>query len=236
MSEKSKYLSKIKKLLRLANGTSSPEEAANAMSKAQAYMREYGLSQNDVELAVINEASSRGAPSDAQKVPVYLSRLCHLICRAFGVEAYFAGEWRSSGTLKRVVQFYGPGERPEVAAYAFDVLTRQLKQARKQYQDKHCKRCKSATRIARGDQFCEGWVGGAAGVIKAFTLTPDEKGLMERYDEEITRKLNLQTTPTRQAKACHGSDNAVNAGYIEGKNARLHHGVDGNQQLAIGRQ
>lgn len=35
---KEKYLAKIKKLLRLAKGTSSPEEAANAMAQAQAYI------------------------------------------------------------------------------------------------------------------------------------------------------------------------------------------------------
>lgn len=66
MTDKSKYLDKIKKLLRLAKGTSSPEEAANAMAKAQAYMREYGLNETDVEFTTIKEADSAGAPSDAK--------------------------------------------------------------------------------------------------------------------------------------------------------------------------
>ncbi|WP_336797598.1 DUF2786 domain-containing protein [Erwinia aphidicola] len=33
-----KYLAKIQKLMRLANNTSSPQEAASAISKAQAFM------------------------------------------------------------------------------------------------------------------------------------------------------------------------------------------------------
>ncbi|HIA7423700.1 TPA: DUF2786 domain-containing protein, partial [Escherichia coli] len=46
MENKSKYIAKIKKLLRLARGTSSPEEAANAIAKTQAYMRQHGISEN----------------------------------------------------------------------------------------------------------------------------------------------------------------------------------------------
>lgn len=108
---KEKYLAKIKNLIRLAKGTSSPEETANVMAKVQAYMREYGLSETDVEFSAIKESSSAGAPSDAAKPPAYMHALACLICRAFGVKAYFSGEWRSIGTLKRLVRFYGPGER-----------------------------------------------------------------------------------------------------------------------------
>ncbi|MGK0739525.1 DUF2786 domain-containing protein [Yokenella regensburgei] len=234
---KDKYLDKIKKLLRLAKGTSSPEEAANAMAKAQAYMREYGLTETDVELTEVKVADSSSAPSDARTPPRYMSWLCSVINKAFGVECYMTGDWRSSGTLKRFVRFYGPGTRAEIAAYAFDVLTRQLKQARKAYQDKHCKRCKPATRIARGDQFCEGWVQGAAKVINSFTVTPQERGLMERYKQRIKEVSKIKDAQLREAKACRGSRDAAFAGYIEGENARLHHAVGGKdeQPLGIGR-
>lgn len=233
---KEKYLAKIKKLMRLAKGTSSPEEAANAMAKVQAYMREYGLSESDMEFTEIKEASSTGAPSNAQKSPDYMHHLANLVCRAFGVEAYFGGEWRNTGSLKRVVRFYGPGERAEIAAYAFDVLSRQMMCARKEYQAKHCKRCKPATRIARGDLFCEGWVGGASGVITAFGISPAEKGLLERYTQQLYEKNSFTEGQARPAKSCRGSDDAVGAGYLAGKDARLHHGVGGagDEQLCIG--
>ncbi len=83
---KDKYIAKIKKLLRLARGTSSPEEAANAIAKAQAYMRQHGISENDAELFDIQEAASAGAPSDASTPPRYMHILCDLVCKAFGVE------------------------------------------------------------------------------------------------------------------------------------------------------
>ncbi|ENM4870669.1 TPA: DUF2786 domain-containing protein, partial [Escherichia coli] len=113
---KDKYIAKIKKLLRLARGTSSPEEAANAIAKAQAYMRQHGISENDAELFDIQEAASAGAPSDASTPPRYMHILCDLVCKAFGVECYISGEYRASGSLKRYVRFYGPDSRPEIAA------------------------------------------------------------------------------------------------------------------------
>lgn len=231
-----KYLARIKKLLRLAKGTSSPEEAMNAMAKAQAYMRKYGVSESDVELSEIREAASTGAPSDARSVPRYMHGLCTLVCRAFGVECYIGGRWRSSGSLKRHVCFYGPDARPEIAAYAFDVLSRQMKAARKTYQDKHCKRCKPATRTARGDQFCEGWCSGAARVIQAFGVTPQEAGLMERYTQRLRECRGVRDGDMREAKACRGAASASTAGYYEGRNAKLHQGVNGrgDAPLAIG--
>ncbi|EOF6356428.1 DUF2786 domain-containing protein, partial [Salmonella enterica] len=98
-----KYLARIKKLLRLARGTSSPEEAMNAMAKAQAYMRKCGVSESDVELSEMREFASTGAPSDARSVPRYMHGLCTLVCRAFGVECYIGGRWRSARSLKRYV-------------------------------------------------------------------------------------------------------------------------------------
>ncbi|ATF92816.1 DUF2786 domain-containing protein [Cedecea neteri] len=232
-----KYLTKIKKLLRLAKGTSSPEEAANAMAKAQAYMREYNLSAADVEFSGITEADSSGAPSNAQRSPIYMHALIDLICKSFGVECYVTGKYRHSRSLKRFVRFYAPGQRAEVAAYAFDVLSRQMMQARKEYQVKHCKRCKPATRIARGDQFCEGWVYGASQVVKPFAIPPGEKGVIERYAAKLREDRGLKDGVGREAKACRGSDNAISAGFSEGTGAQLHHGVNGqnNQPLAIGR-
>ncbi|EJG5660969.1 DUF2786 domain-containing protein, partial [Salmonella enterica] len=209
---KEKYLARIKKLLRLARGTSSPEEAMNAMAKAQAYMCKYGVSESDVELSEVREFASNGAPSDARSVPRYMHGLCTLVCRAFGVECYIGGRWRSSRSLKRYVNFYGPDSRPEIAAYAFDVLSRQMKAARKAYQDRHCKRCKPATRVARGDQFCEGWCSGAARVIQAFSVSPQEAGLMERYTQRLRERKDVRDGEMREAKNCRGADRAATAG------------------------
>ncbi|WP_237214154.1 DUF2786 domain-containing protein [Salmonella enterica] len=71
MENKEKYLARIKKLLRLARGTSSPEEAMNAMAKAQAYMRKCGVSESDVELSEVRECQHGCAERCAQRTALY---------------------------------------------------------------------------------------------------------------------------------------------------------------------
>ncbi|ELN3017778.1 DUF2786 domain-containing protein, partial [Escherichia coli] len=143
----------------------------------------------------------------------------------------------ASGLLKRYVRFYGPDSRPEIAAYAFDVLSRQMMAERKKYQDKHCKRCKPSTRVARGDQFCEGWVFGARKVIAVYDVSPEERNLLELYRKNLHSTKGLRDGDMRTAKACRGAEFAATAGFIAGKNARLHQGVNGqnNRPLALGR-
>ncbi|MCU6344984.1 DUF2786 domain-containing protein [Escherichia coli] len=233
MKNKDRYITKIKKLLRLARGTSSPEEAANAIAKAQAYMRQHGISEYDAELLDIQEASSAGAPSDARTPPRYMNILCDLVCDAFGVKCYISGKYRGSGSLKRYVRFYGHDSRPEIAAYAFDVLSRQMMAERKKYQDKHCKRCKPSTRVARGDQFCEGWVFGARDVIAVYDISLEEKSRLELYRNNLRSTKGLRKGGERTAKACQGAEFAAAVGYRAGKNARLHLGVNGQNDKRL---
>jgi len=49
--------------------------------------------------------------------------------------------------------FYGPDKRPQIAAYAFDVFTRQMMAARKEFSAVQCKSIKRATKTGRVDAF-----------------------------------------------------------------------------------
>ena len=227
MEDKAKYLDKIKKLMNLARKNTNPHEAALALERAQKLMREHRLTETDVALTEISEASSASAPSDAVKIPVYMSHLIGMIRRAFGVQSYLS--WRKT---KRSVVFYGPDERPQIAAYAFDVLTRQMVAARREFSVGQRNSIKRATKIGRADAFCEAWVNGAYLVIKEFAVTPTEKGLMEVYFQKISKGFT-SVTP-RDAKKVRGDDGARGAGFRAGTNARLNHGVDGAGQLGIG--
>ncbi|WP_226020326.1 DUF7168 domain-containing protein [Serratia symbiotica] len=233
MENKDKLLAKIKKLLNLARKNTNPHEASLALERAQKMMREHRVTETDVALTEISEASSEGAPSNANKIPRYMSMLIGIIRQAFGVQSYLA--WRLG---KRTVVFYGPDERPQVAAYAFDVLTRQMMSARREFSAGQRKSIKRVTKTGRADEFCEAWVHGAYQVIEAFAVTPAEKGLMEAYYKKISG--DFVTVPYRPAKKVRGEDGARGAGYVAGTNARLSHGVDGStsagqEPLQIGR-
>lgn len=227
-NESEKYLAKIKKLLNLARRSSNPHEAAAALNQAQALMRKHKLSQNDIDLMDITSKASKGAPSHAQNIPRYMAYLGQLICEAMGVRCYYSFQRNyMNGQRQNTVIFYGPDERPEIAAYAFDVLSRQMVKARRGYIASLRKNIKPVTKTARADQFCEGWADGAHQAIEPFMVTENEKTLMANFLAKLKKERNSSNQPPREAKKCRGDQDAAEAGFNEGLKARLNHGVSG---------
>ena len=231
-----KYLAKIKKLLNLARRSTNSNEAANALSQAQALMRKHNLGEIDIDLMDIDRASSKGAPSQAQKIPAYMNSLARMICRAFGVDCYhqYAHAFFSNGSGQRTVVFYGPNERPEIAAYAFDVLSRQLVKARREFTAKMRRNIKPSTKVSRADQFCEGWVNGAYAVVDFYKVAASEKTLMAAYYSRLKDEMEFKEPTLRAAKQCRGGDDAADAGYRAGKQAQLHQALQGQGGSLIG--
>lgn len=137
-----------------------------------------------------------------------------------------------SRSLKALGKELGCGfsEKAEIAAYAFDVLTRQLKDATTSYLRTQNRRLKLATRRARAEQFRDGWVYGVREVISAADLSREELQVMSHWLES----RSMKTVTTRELKACRGADTARYQGYEAGQNARLHQGVSGRGPAAIG--
>lgn len=224
---KEKYLARVKKLLNLARRATNQNEAAAALRQAQNLMAAHKVTVLEAESTAINEASSKGSPNHAQTPPKYLVYLVAVIKRAIGVEAFF--DWREGkyahSSPRRIVTFYGPDSRPQIAAYAFDVLARQMTSARKDYIANLHRNTKSANRTARGDQFCEGWASGVYNIIAELAPTESEATLMKMYRD---RQLSgLETGSCREARQCNNSDSARLAGILSGRQAQLSHGVTG---------
>lgn len=234
MQNKEKYLQRIKKLLSMARNNSSAEEAALALNRAQRLMEAHKLTESDANLMDINEASTQKAPSHAEKMPEYMALLAVMISRVFGVKFYTShgcDNWNAPA--KRTITFYGPDERPEVAAYSFEVLGKQLAKARREYLGTLRKNIKPATKIARGDTFCSAWCNGAYAVVSDFVVTDAEATLIESYRNKNLSQGMTTLEPRKPGKA-RGTEDAAIQGYIAGKNAKLHHGVSGTEQARIG--
>lgn len=224
---KKKYLAKIQKLMRLAENTSSPAEAASAMSKAQAFMREHGLSESEVVLSEISTSESKSSPSDAEKLPRYMGFLIATIEKAFAVRGLVSWRLTPSCRYKRVVKFYGLDGRDVAAAYIFDVLTRQIKQARRDFQSNHCGRLPSKRKAYHADQFCEGWASGAYHAVKELVINEEQEAKMSAYAEKL-RDEGIGEAKSRAAKDADKPSHAKYLGYQEGMHAKVFHGVDGN--------
>lgn len=234
---KEKYLAKIKKLLNLARKATNQNEAAAALRQAQNLMRQYNVTELEAEFTDISEASSKGSPNHAQTPPKYLVYLVEVIKRAFGVQAFFS--WREGkyfyNSPRRVVIFYGPDSRPQIAAYAFDVLARQMTAARKEFINELHKNTKPANRTAKADQFCEGWASGVWNIVAELVPTEAETTLMESYRERQLAS-GLATGSCREARKVNGGESATTAGFLAGRKAQLSHGVSGagNETKLIG--
>ncbi|WP_230979148.1 DUF2786 domain-containing protein [Intestinirhabdus alba] len=223
---KEKYLAKIKKLLNLARKSTNTNEAAAALRQAQNLMKQHNVSEQDVAFINISEASSKGAPSNAQTPPRYMGWLVDVINRAFGVQAMLDWRYSKYGDARRIVTFYGPDCRPQIAAYAFDVLARQLTAARREFIASLHRNTKPATRTARADQFCEGWAAGVWEVVAQLAPTESEATLMAAYRKRQIDQ-GMQTATCRDARKCRGGESAGTAGYLAGRRAKLSHAVNG---------
>lgn len=229
MPNKARYIQKIKKLLNKARNNSSPSEAATAMKMAQKMMQEHQLNESDFLVQEVSESCTKGAPSNATSIPKYMAMLAEIVCRAFGVKNCFS--WHQ-GREKRVVIFYGPAERSEVAAYAFDVMSRQMMKGRKEYIASMRKNTKHTTKTSRGDVWCEAWVHGAYQVLDDFVVSDDEHKMMEAYRKKMVDSGSLSELKMREVKRKHGHDDATFKGFSAGQQAKIYHGMKGDHDSA----
>lgn len=225
MNTFNKRLDKIKKLLALSQSTNSYESAI-ALKMAQKLMVEHGIELSDARLFDIKEESTLNLSSNAKKLPEYILYLSKIIQKTFGCKAYFG--WHKN---KRRIVFYGQNERPIIAAYACDVLSKQLTKARKAYIKKQHHRLKRINKIARADAFCTGWVLGVGRILDDFVLTEQESNQLQLYYENKIDKNNQFTD--LKTKTCNPSNNAnsINDGYQAGQKVQLHKAVYNRQEI-----
>ena len=220
-----KLISKIKKLMALSK-SSNEHEAALALARAQKLMQENALVDTDV---TVTTYESTGAPSNAAKPPNYMSQLANVVAHAFGCDFIYIYKLTNSFNQKCVIRFVGIAERPEIAAYSFDVLRRQLTAARQNFMKKN-KRIVRRNRIIRADVFCDGWVYGISEKLAHFDTPKNERSLIRGF----IKSKDYSAATIRDTKNCRGAEDASHAGYRAGLNAELNQGVAGESMKQLG--
>lgn len=228
MDRREKALNKIKKLLALSQ-SSNPNEAAIALKHAQKLMKEYQLHECEIEMK-----ESANEKAFAKKSPQYIHALVAVIEEVFGVRCFF----RAVGfPVKCNAVFFGQNERPEIASYCFDVLLRQLNNARKGFNASLNGRLKRSTRISRADSFCEGWVLGVYKSVKtfAFPLTEQESSQLDQYFSMLKNKFSFKSSDVREIGSTRerNGDESKWRGYQQGKQVKINHGVNGVSQAKL---
>jgi hypothetical protein len=219
-------LAKIKKCLALAKST-NPHEAAAAMRQAQKLMAEYSVSDHDMSLIDVNEVRAKAVSSAANSWEV---RLVKLVCDAFGCE-YFSsvsGCYNDSGNYVRKHEwtFIGTDAAPTIAAYAYEVLSRQCAKARLEHIRRQPKNCKPITKTTRGDEFAQGWVYGAGKLVERFATGDRDKPMLISYLQ--AKYPGLRMASVRDTGAARKTDfGHTLAGMTAAQAAQLNRGVGG---------
>jgi len=235
-SERDKIIAKIKKCLRLAK-SSNEHEAAAALRQAQKLMRAYGLSDLDVEHADIREEHARaGVKVSPSK---WEAALADVVARTFDCQLLF----RALNIPPKVTigfwVFVGAEPSGKIARYAFEVLHRQIKRARKTYIQTTLKDYTRQTRTRRADLFCQGWVWAVGEKVKQFA---GNASMQTRIDAYMARKhgqlASMKGRDRNNGRLLSGGEMSdILFGQMAGREAEINPGLNGagRQQFSLGR-
>lgn len=228
MNDRKKILDKIRKAMALSK-SDNEHEAAAALRQAHKLMELHGITNADIDAAEITDSLVRaGASVTPAEWEVVLAER---IANAFSVRLRLVSRWQLNSQLnvKRtgVWKFIGVGADPEIAAYAFTVLVRQCRAARRRHLDeKLSRRLKPKTRTARADSYCLGWV--LTAVRSIVTLLPATDKIA-RIDGFLESKPAQEGAPRRRAVA---DDRDFCCGAAAGRAAELHRAMRTDQAAA----
>lgn len=221
--DRAKALSRLRKCLALA-ASSNPNEAATALRQAQALMKEYQLTEADVEAAEIKEASYRSRVS-ATKQHAWESNLVCLIEKAFGVKAlYRRGNSRGSSAAEVFAQytFIGPEPQCSLAAYTMDVLSRQITKGRAAFLKANQVQYVSRTEMKLGgDGYCLGFVKALEDKVDDFAGVDRSRAIALYVEQRFGR------VEPGKALAFRADHSALQQGYEDGQQAYLNRPVNG---------
>lgn len=203
-------IAKIRKCLALAK-SANEHEAAAALAMAAKLAAEHEI---DLTLIEIEEHVSRA--SRTLRPPKWQTILSAAVARALGCHKYINADGD--------IAFVGRLAAPEIAAYAFAVLRRQLLAVRSDYIAKHLRRCRPGRKRARADIYCEGWTSAVFRKIAAIAPeVPEDDAISSWLAVNVP---DLVTIAARSASAGGAAaDRDYWRGFDRGSDAQLNRGM-----------
>lgn len=139
-SDRDRLLEKIQKCMRLSK-SSEPHEAAAAMRQAQKLMEHHQVSDSELLGMEVKSVHICTPSPYKRKTPLHYTYLIAIVRKAFGVEAVMeASQYYNKKGYARMhlgVRYFGIGGRADMAAYAHEVIFRQLMTGWAQYKKAH---------------------------------------------------------------------------------------------------
>ena len=174
--DKDKIITKIQKCLRLSE-SGNANEAASALRQARGLMSKYGIREEEILNKEVAEAEANSG--GYYNPPYWAVALSELIAQAFDSKAFISRKEEHRAQFR----FIGCGVNATVCAYAFTVLYRQLRRARREYmktleiEDKH-------ERVRQGNVFAQAWLFSVARTVAEFAGDAESHELIDDYVNE----------------------------------------------------
>lgn len=224
-ADRDRILSKIKKCLTLSK-SSEAHEAAAALRQAQKMMEAHGVSQEELLGMEVKSIQVMTPEPYKRKLPLYMSVLIGIVCRAFECEGLIEVGYKN-GKPRLCVRYFGLNGKEQLAAYAHDVMWRQLSASWKEYQRLHP--WAAGERGAR-QGFWIGWLQEVRSKVMAFAGTKEEKEMLSKAMVAYNggKELSSSKTNTMSINGATASAGADAAGDFS-----IHRPMNGAPQRAL---
>jgi len=218
--DKKKALKKIAKCLELGN-SANVNEAAQAIKMAHRLMIKYGLDKDDIEFIKMGKTQS------THLLPTSISstilRTIRGINTKFGVEAVLLNH----KGLKRV-EFIGEADRAIFAAFAFDIIYREMNEHTGQFRNSFSGSGTTTTEVTRRvNSFVSGWVEGALEKLPEIAPDDDSNNKINNYIDREFKNIDRETFKQQLRDAMKNITKDYEVGLKKGRRLSVNRPVDG---------
>lgn len=225
MSEaKRKALKKIAKCLELSN-SANINEAAQAIKMAQRLMKKYGLDQDDIDFISMGKTTSETLlPSSISDA---ILKIIRGINTRFGVECVLT----NYKGLKKA-EFIGDADRAIFAAFAFDIVYREMNehigQFRNSFQGTGTSQAELGRRVY---SFTLGWLEGALAKLPNIAPDDDADKKIKDYIDKQFENIDRETFKQQLKEAMKNITDDYEKGMRKGKQISVSRPVSGAQEV-----
>ncbi|PNH94289.1 transcriptional regulator [Vibrio diazotrophicus] len=220
--DKKKALKKIAKCLELGN-SANVNEAANAIKMAHRLMLKYGLDKDDIEFIKLGKTQS------SNLLPASISsgilRIIRGINTKFGVEAVLINH----KGLKRV-EFIGEADRAIFAAFAFDIVYREMNEHTGQFRNSFAGSGTSTLEVNRRvGSFVSGWIEGALEKLPVISPDEDSANKINDYIDKEFKNVDRETFKQQLREAMKNLTADYEVGLKKGRRVSVNRPINGAQ-------
>ncbi|MGY2572134.1 DUF2786 domain-containing protein [Vibrio sp. C8] len=220
--DKKKALKKIAKCLELGN-SANVNEAANAIKMAHRLMLKYGLDKDDIEFIKLGKTQS------SHLLPTSISsgilRIIRGINTKFGVEAVLINH----KGLKRV-EFIGEADRAIFAAFAFDIVYREMNEHTGQFRNSFAGSGTSTLEVNRRvNSFVSGWIEGALEKLPIISPDEDSANKINDYIDKEFKNVDRETFKQQLREAMKNLTADYEVGLKKGRRVSVNRPINGAQ-------